>query len=626
MRRRIPALLALSAAVVVVLPAAGAVAAPAYTVRNVHACPAPQNGSAAECYAVVHEHVDSSGRIIPDASGGPSGYGPSSLQSAYALSTSASGGAGRTVAIVDAYDDPNAASDLAQYRLQYGLPAVSTCTVTSNSVSSPSGPCFVKVNQSGATGSYPTANGGWAQEMSLDVDMVSAICPNCNIVLVEASSSSFTNLGTAVNTAARLGVAAISNSYGSSGDASDSSYGGYYNHPGIAVTASTGDNGYGVGYPATSDYTVAVGGTSLSSASGTARGWTETAWSGAGSGCSTYQSEPSFQTGAGITACSGHRAIADVSAVADPNTGVAVYDSYTYQGASGWLVFGGTSVASPVIASIYALAGATGPNSTTSLPASMPYAATASLNDVTSGSNGSCSPALLCNAAAGWDGPTGLGTPNGLGAFGGTTSGGGGGGGSTAPAAPTGLTATAGNASVNLAWTASTSSPVTYDVYRSTSSPVSTTSSSPIASGLGSTTWQDTGLTNGVTYYYVVTAVGTSESAASNQVSATPSATSNVMHVGSITYNLTGGRKKTLNISVTVLNNANQPLSGASVTVTVYLNGGAIGSATGTTSSTGTARFSVSRPSSGTYTTTVNNVTDSGYVWDGVTPSNSTKV
>ena len=623
MRRCIPALLALSAATLVVVPAGGAVAAPSSTVRNAHACPAPQNGSSAECYAVVHEHVDSSGKIVPNASGGPSGYGPSNLQSAYALSTSASGGAGRTVAIVDAYDDPNAAGDLAQYRLQYGLPAVSTCTVTSTSVSSPSGPCFVKVNQSGATSSYPIANGGWAQEISLDLDMVSAICPNCNVVLVEASSSSFTNLGNAVNTAARLGVAAISNSYGSSGDASDSTYGGYYNHPGIAVTASTGDNGYGVGYPATSAYTVAVGGTSLSSAPGTARGWTETAWSGAGSGCSTYQSEPSFQTSAGITACSGRRGIADVSAVADPNTGVAVYDSYAYQGASGWLVFGGTSVASPVIASMYALAGASGPGSTTSYPAALAYGATASLNDVTSGSTGSCSPAMLCNAGTGWDGPTGLGTPKGLGAFGGTSSGGGGGG-NTAPAAPSGLTANAGNASVTLNWTQSTTSGVTYSVYRSTSSPA-TTGSTKVATGLTSTTWQDTGVTNGTTYYYVVTAQATLESAASNQASATPSATSNVIHVGSITYNLTGNRR-TLNITVTVLNSANQPVTNASVTITVSLNGASIGSANNTTSSTGAARFSVSRPSSGTYKTTVNSVTDSGFVWDGVTPANSTQV
>ena len=622
MRRCVPALLALSAATLVVVPAGGAVAAPSSTVRNAHACPAPQNGSSAECYAVVHEHVDSSGKIVPNASGGPSGYGPSSLQSAYALSTSGSGGAGRTVAIVDAYDDPNAASDLAQYRLQYGLPAVSTCTVTSNSVTSPSGPCFVKLNQSGATGSYPTANGGWAQEISLDLDMGSAICPNCNVVLVEASSSSFTNLGSAVNTAARLGVAAISNSYGSSGDASDSSYGSYYNHPGIAVTASTGDNGYGVGYPATSAYTVAVGGTSLSSAPGTTRGWTESAWSGAGSGCSTYQSEPSFQSSAGITACSGRRGIADVSAVADPNTGVAVYDSYAYQGASGWLVFGGTSVASPVIASTYALAGASGPGSSTSYPASLAYGATASLNDVTSGSNGSCSPAVLCNAGTGWDGPTGLGTPKGLGAFGGTS---GGGGGNTPPAAPTGLTASGGNASVTLNWTASTTQNVTYNVYRSLSSPTPT-NSAPVATGVTSTTWKDTAVTNGTTYWYVVTAKATLESAASNQASATPSATSNVIHVGSITYSLSGNFRRTLYDTVTVLNSANQPVANASVTITLYLNGASYGTGNATTSSSGTVRFSVSRPPSGTYQTTVNSVTASGYQWDGVTPANSTTV
>ncbi|WP_176735477.1 S8/S53 family peptidase, partial [Actinacidiphila rubida] len=249
------------------------------------------------------------------------------------------------------------------------------------------------------------------QEISLDLDMVSAICPNCHILLVEAKTASFADLGAAVNRAAKTaGVVAISNSYGGS-DASDATYGAYYHHPGIAVTASSGDNGYGASYPASSHYVTAVGGTTLSPASNS-RGWTETAWSRAGSGCSANNTALSAAASFG-TGCT-RRAEADVSAVADPSTGVAVYDSTAYQGRSGWLVFGGTSVSSPVIASVYALAG-----NTASIDNNYPYRHASSLNDVTSGSNGLCllAPTQWCHARTGWDGPTGLGTPHGTGAF-----------------------------------------------------------------------------------------------------------------------------------------------------------------------------------------------------------------
>ncbi|HTI21358.1 MAG TPA: peptidase S8, partial [Kutzneria sp.] len=253
------------------------------------------------------------------------------------------------------------------------------------------------------------ANGGWAQEISLDLDMASAICPKCNVLLVEASSASLTNLGAAVNTAVRLGANAVSNSYGGSESSSEtSSEGTYYNHPGVAITASSGDGGYGVEFPAASRYVTAVGGTSLTKASNS-RGWSETAWSGAGSGCSGYVQKPSWQTDSGCA----RRTVADVSAVADPNTGVAVYDSTSYQGRKGWLVFGGTSVASPIIGSIYALAG----NASSLNYASSIYSHTSALYDVSGGSNGSCGGTYLCTAVSGYDGPTGLGTPNGTGAF-----------------------------------------------------------------------------------------------------------------------------------------------------------------------------------------------------------------
>jgi subtilase family serine protease len=250
----------------------------------------------------------------------------------------------------------------------------------------------------------PRADAGWATEISLDIDAVSAACPTCKILLVEADSPTFTNLGAAVNYAATQGVAAISNSYGAaefSGTFSD------YNHPGIAVTVSSGDSGYGTQSPASSSYVVAVGGTSLKTASN-ARGWTETAWSGAGSGCSKYVAKPGWQT---QSACA-RRAIADVSAVADPNTGLSVYDSFRYQGSSGWQQYGGTSLSAPIIAAVYALGGNLSGN-----PASYTWSHASGLFDVVGGANGSCSPTALCTAVAGYDGPTGLGTPNGLSAF-----------------------------------------------------------------------------------------------------------------------------------------------------------------------------------------------------------------
>ncbi|MGW0334509.1 S53 family peptidase [Streptomyces sp. NPDC003011] len=333
----------------------------------------------------------------------PSGYGPSDLQSAYGLtSAAASKGSGETIAIVDAYDDPNAAADLAQYRSHYGLPA---CTTANG--------CFRKVGQTGSTTSLPAADSGWAEEISLDLDMASATCPNCGILLVEATSASMANLGKAVNEAVSLGAKYVSNSYGGSESASDTSYdSSYFNHPGVAITVSAGDSAYGAEYPAASRYVTAVGGTRLSAAS-TTRGWTESVWQtssteGTGSGCSAYDTKPSWQTDTGCA----KRMIADVSAVADPATGVSVYDSYGVT--AGWYTFGGTSASAPVIAGVYALAGTP---SGGSYPARFPYAHPSALNDVTSGTNGTCPTSYFCTATTGYDGPTGLGTPAGTSAF-----------------------------------------------------------------------------------------------------------------------------------------------------------------------------------------------------------------
>ena len=379
--------------------------------QHIPVCPGIAAPGTANCHAILALPTNAGPHFTgtnPNA-----GYGPTQLRSAYNL-PSTTAGSGQTVAIVDAYDDPNAQADVCNYRSTFGIPLFSSGCSGSNGT----GPTFRKVNQTGGT-SYPRANGGWAQEISLDLDMVSAICPNCNILLVEATTSSLTNLGTAVNTAAALGATEISNSYGGSESSSDTSYdSSYYNHPGLAITVSSGDSGYGAQYPAASQYVTAVGGTSLKCSTGypSCSGsptYSETAWGSAGSGCSKYDPQPTWQSSVpNITSVCSNRAIADVSADADPNTGVSVYDTYSYQGSSGWMVFGGTSVASPIIASVYALAG----NANNVNYGSYPYSHTSSLNDVTSGSNGSCGN-ILCNATAGWDGPTGLGSPNGTGAF-----------------------------------------------------------------------------------------------------------------------------------------------------------------------------------------------------------------
>jgi subtilase family serine protease len=379
-------LLALSTTVIAVLAvvsisqaANGATSATGAAHRSVRVCAAARAGEAS-CNALVRTDV------APAAT--PSGYGPADLRSAYALT--ASGSSAQTIGIVDAYDAPTAEADLAAYRTQFGLPA---CTTANG--------CFRKVDQNGGT-NYPHRNTGWAQEISLDLDMASAICPNCHILLVEAKTNSFANLGAAENRAVTMAANVVSNSWGGS-DASDASFGSFFNHPGVAITASSGDAGYGVEYPASSHFVTAVGGTHLVAGGGT-RGWTETAWSGAGSGCSTFNTALSGAATAD-TGCT-LRAEADVSAVADPNTGVAV----RYNGS--WLVFGGTSVASPIIAGVYALAG-----NEASIDNNYPYTHKSSLFDITSGSNGTCPTSQWCHARVGWDGPTGLGTPNGTGAF-----------------------------------------------------------------------------------------------------------------------------------------------------------------------------------------------------------------
>jgi subtilase family serine protease len=383
---------------VAILALAGASVAASQTVEfsgnvyHVRACSTAVLPGHARCHA--HVVTDRMGRFLAHDSAKSTtsyDYSPSNLRAAYKLT--AVGSSSTLIAIVDAYGYTNAEANLGVYRANFGLPP---CTTANG--------CFVKLNEQGVRGNYPAQDVGWSQETSLDLAMASAACPNCRIALIEASSSSYADLATAENLAAALGARVISNSYGG-GESGTQYYEGAYNHAGIAITVSTGDSGYGVQFPASSPHVTAVGGTSLIPASN-ARGWTETAWAEGGSGCSSVYGKPLWQHDPLCT----RRMEADVSAVADPSTGVLVYGPISTT-ASAWLIFGGTSVGAPLIAGIYAA------NGGAVSYGSNPYAATTHLNDVTSGTNGYCGGTYFCTAGPGYDGPTGLGTPNGTTAF-----------------------------------------------------------------------------------------------------------------------------------------------------------------------------------------------------------------
>jgi subtilase family serine protease len=352
----------------------------------------PAGPDEARCFSLLRTDIPRREGLSPNAIGG---YHPSDLIAAYGL-PGGNAGKHQTIAVVDAFDDPNAEADLAVYRSTFGLPPCGS-----------SNGCFRRLNEWAFASPLPPVDpfGRWEPEESLDVDMASAICPNCRILLIEAKSPSFPDLSRAVNSAAKH-ADVVSNSYGGN-PANGLKWNARFNQPGHIIVASSGDDGFDVHFPAGSQYVVAVGGTHLTH-SGNSRGWAETVWSGASSGCPKRVPKPAWQTD---PLCS-MRTIADVSAVADPATGVAMYD--TYGGFGGWGVIGGTSVSSPIIAGVYALAG----NEATLNYASSLYSAPAgSLWDVIGGSNGSCGGTYLCTGVAGYDGPSGNGTPNGVGAF-----------------------------------------------------------------------------------------------------------------------------------------------------------------------------------------------------------------
>ena len=493
--RRAAAVVVLCALAVPTLGVAPTSAAPAATLgADVEAVCPPAAPGEAQCLAL---RVKGKAALPASAAlpfGTPGYYGPADIQTAYALPTG-NEGTGLTVAVVDAGDLPSAESDLAAYRSRFGLPP---CTSANG--------CFRKVNQTGGTDFSNTPDLGWGLEIALDIEMVSAACPNCKILLVETKTTNYSDLGPAVAKAVALGAIAVSNSYGSAEWSNETYYDRYYNQPGVAVTVATGDCGYdcagvfggnvsdNVDYPAASQYVLAVGGTSLRRDS-SARGWSESAWGdsygGAGGGCSLYEPKPSWQADSG---CGAFRTQADISAVADPSTGVTVFE-----GGRWYVGIGGTSAAAPIIAAAAALAGAPAAGSN---PASYVYAHAANLNDVVGGNNdvtwggtaNACPVAYpyLCTSVAGYDGPTGLGTPNGTGAFAPPA----------APGKPSNLVASSGNGLVTLSWPAPDNggSPITGYAVTETEAGLGVVPC-PMASATSCTV---SGLTNGNEYTFTI--------------------------------------------------------------------------------------------------------------------------
>jgi hypothetical protein len=354
------------------------------------------------CEAIIDPHpVRAAGHWVPptggkayEGSGEFGAFSPQDLQSAYKIPTT--GGSTQTIALVDAYGYKTAEEDLATYRSTYKLPP---CTKAEG--------CFKVVNQKGEEANYPPEAEEWQLEQALDVDMASAACPSCHILLVQANSSQMEDLGASVNTAVSLGANEISNSYGLAEQRFESeSLNPDYNHPGVVITAAAGDSAFdgeangnsSPWFPAASPYVVSVGGTALRKAANS-RGWSEEVWAGSGSGCSSSEQKPAWQTDTGCA----HRTDNDVAAVGAVETPVSV----RLEG--GWWLVAGTSVASPLVAGIEAHASAFARSLS---GADGFYSDPSARFDVTAGSNGPCE-SYLCNAQVGYDGPTGVGSPNG---------------------------------------------------------------------------------------------------------------------------------------------------------------------------------------------------------------------
>ncbi len=395
-------------------------------------CAPPKDAAHASCFASVR--TDSS--ISSIAADIVSGLAPQDLSTLYnfpAPGMQGGAGSGQTVAVVEAGDYAQAESDLSVYRTHFGLPQCQSWNGCLRKVGAGYTGTTSATGSSTSISAHATTTAaqltalGWDAETDTDTEIVSAVCPQCRIIIAEAASNSLADLSAAVTAAVNAGATIVNTSFGAPESAADAQFSpAYSNSRHVKVVSASGDWGFGVYYPASDPNVVAVGGTTISVVGTTV---TEAAWGGSGSGCSTVFAGPAWQHPPAVAGACQMRNVADVSADADPLTGVAVYDSelaspqvgqlfgffnVMIPAQGGWAIFGGTSVAAPIVASMYALSGDTSRNVGAQTLYSDP---TSAFLQVTSGSNGTCSPLYLCTALPGYNGPTGLGVPDGLSSF-----------------------------------------------------------------------------------------------------------------------------------------------------------------------------------------------------------------
>ena len=352
---------------------------------------------AAQSPQPVKEYAHPALRHILPPSAGPSGFSPGRMLEAYSFRNVKNKGAGQVIALIDAYDDPNAEADLGAFSTQFGLPA---CTTANG--------CFKLLYENGTQ--PPADTTGWSNEIAIDTQWAHSIAPAATIMLLEAQSNSTDDLLAAVDTAVQNGATVVSMSWGAGETSSEGAWDTHFEVPGVVFVAADGDSGHGVDYPAASPYVVCVGGTSLYLNKNATWG-SEAAWSGSGGGVSQYEAEPSYQESVQTT---GQRGVPDVAYDGDPATSIPAFSSYSCSECyTGWVQWGGTSVGTPQWAALFARANsmrvaAGKPNLST--PQTILYpAAEGDYHDITAGSNGTCG--ALCNAGPGYDYVTGLGSP-----------------------------------------------------------------------------------------------------------------------------------------------------------------------------------------------------------------------
>jgi subtilase family serine protease len=564
--------------------------------------------------------VTGEARVSPRSttSPGTAPYTPAQVQSAYGFNLLSATGAGQTIALVDAYDDSEyIQNDLNTFCSEFGIASTT-------------------VNIIYAQGSKPVANSGWQEEESLDVEWSHAIAPGAKILLVEAASSSLTDLLQAAQVAVNNGADVVSMSWGSgefSGETGDDST---FTAPGVTYVASAGDSGAGVEWPAASPNVLGVGGTTLMLNS--TGGWSsETAWSDSGGGISAYETpQPTWQNDWFQSAWTPvHRGVPDVAYIANPNYGVYV----VYAGS--WYEFGGTSVGAPQWSALIALANQGRTNALSGVNEAIYSAANGGsttsyggytinatyFHDITSGDDGS---AQDNSAYVGYDLVTGVGSPLANNLVAGLS------GSSVTPPTPNfALTVSPSSQSVapggDTSYTVTVSPSGGYDgtVDLSVSGLPSGAAESFTPASItqsGSATLAITTGTATPTGTYTLTIMGADSTGSPTHSATATLVVANVattMTVSAISYSASGRRDSDLNITLAIVNNLGSPVADASVSITLDFNGSAYASGTAATGSNGEVTFTLENARAGTYSTVVTSVKASGLTWNGQYPANS---